>query len=251
MFVLGGLRLPCQGAAPMPSQIAPESGGAYPADRTKGRLLIVENDHLLRGLLGTSLCPAGWQPVLAATGAEARAHLRTNAQLDVAVVDLELPDAEGISLVRHLTGVYPSLPVVIITCAEELRIIEAFRAGACGCLCKKDLGSTLAPALDEALAGGAPMSRTVARLLLTQVRGLSSTYAVDAPTPPRPNMTIRERQVIEQLARGFSYDDVARVLDISPNTVRSYIRTIYEKLDVSSKTEAVLMALRLGLVNVG
>lgn len=234
----------------MPSKIPPQSGGEA-CNRTKARLLIVADDGHLRGLLGTSLCPSGWEPVLAVTGAEACAHLRASAQLDVALVDLDLPDVDGVALVGYLTGAYPALPVVIITvCADEPRIIEAFRAGACGCLFKKDLASALAPAVNEARAGGAPLSRTVARFLLNQVRGLIPAGAVAAPITPRPNITNREREVIEQLARGFTYDDVASVLQISPNTVRSYIRTIYEKLDVSSKTEAVLMALRLGLVNV-
>lgn len=209
----------------------------------------MEDDRRLLRLLGTSLCPAGWQPVLAATGAEALAHLRAEAAPGVALVDLGLPDVDGVALVRQLTATHPTLPVVILTvCTDERRILEAFRAGACGYLFKEDLASALAPALDEAVAGGAPMSRAVARLLLTQVRGEARAEAAPASDEPRPELTSRERQVIEQLARGLSYDDVAQVLAISANTVRSHIRAIYEKLAVSSKTEAVLVALRLGLV---
>lgn len=229
MFVLGGSVVRCQAAS------------------LSRRLLVVEDDERLLRLLGTSLCPSGWQPVLAATGAEALAHLRADAAPSVALVDLGLPDLDGVELVRHLAAAHPTMPVLILSvCSDERRILEAFRAGACGYLFKEDLAGALAPALDEAVVGGAPMSRAVARLLLAEVRG---EVRAAAPTESRPGLTSRERQVIEQLARGLSYDDVARVLEISPNTVRSHVRTIYEKLAVSSKTEAVLLALRLGLVS--
>jgi DNA-binding NarL/FixJ family response regulator len=228
----------------LPSPRASES------EASRRRLLVIEDDERLLRLLGTSLCPAGWQPVLAATGAAALAHLRAKALPEAALVDLGLPDVDGVSLVRQLTAAHPTLPLVILTvCTDERRILEAFRAGACGYLFKEDLASTLAPALDEAVAGGAPMSRAVARLLLAQVRGDARADAAVVPGDPRPDLTSRERQVIEQLARGLSYDDVAQVLEISPNTVRTHVRAIYEKLAVSSKTEAVLMALRLGLVS--
>jgi DNA-binding NarL/FixJ family response regulator len=228
----------------LPSPRASES------EASRRRLLVIEDDERLLRLLGTSLCPAGWQPVLAATGAAALAHLRAETLPEAALVDLGLPDVDGVSLVRQLTAAHPTLPLVILTvCTDERRILEAFRAGACGYLFKEDLASTLAPALDEAVAGGAPMSRAVARLLLAQVRGDGRADAAVVPGDPRPDLTSRERQVIEQLARGLSYDDVAQVLEISPNTVRTHVRAIYEKLAVSSKTEAVLMALRLGLVS--
>jgi DNA-binding NarL/FixJ family response regulator len=209
-------------------------------------LLVVEDDPRLRDLLGSVLCPPGWRPVLTGTGAEALQRLAAGCAPAVAVVDLGLPDMDGVQLIQRLAETRPSLPIVVLTvCTEERRILEAIRAGARGYLFKEDLGRGLAAALDEALAGGAPMSRAVARLVLQQVRR--------DPEPPasaadRPVLTDRERQVVEQLARGLTYDQVGSVLDISANTVRSYVRAIYEKLCVCSKTEAVLAALRLGLI---
>jgi DNA-binding NarL/FixJ family response regulator len=89
------------------------------------------------------------------------------------------------------------------------------------------------------------MSRAVARLVLRQI------CADNQPVPPaddRPTLTDRQRQVVEQLARGLSYAQVAVVLNISANTVRTYVRIIYDKLFVCSKTEAVMAALRFGLI---
>src|SRR5205807_48428 len=100
-----------------------------------------------------------------------------------------------------------------------------------------DLGRGLEAALTEALAGGAPMSRAVARLVLAQLRRNGGPAALPTDSPA---LTERERQVVEQLARGLAYDQVAVVMSISANTVRTHVRAIYEKLSVCSKTEAVL-----------
>ena len=213
------------------------------------RLLVVEDDARLLGLLETSLNPAGWQIIGAGSGAEAMARLGELAP-SVALVDLGLPDISGVELIRRITAIKPDLPIVVLTvCTEEARILDAFRAGARGYLFKEDLGRALVPALAEALAGGAPMSRPVARLVLEQLRDAEASQRPSAP--PLPALTERERQVVEQLARGLSYEHVGTVLGISTNTVRSYIRTIYEKLCVCSRTEAVVVALRLGLVASG
>jgi DNA-binding NarL/FixJ family response regulator len=217
----------------------------------KRRLLVVEDDERVRGLLATALCPAGWEPVLAGNATEALAQLRQNADIGVALVDLGLPDMDGVELIKKISAEHPLVPAVVLTvCTEERKILEAFRAGARGYLFKEDLANRLSPALEDAVAGGAPMSRAVARLVLAQVRDERDDAVKPAvPAAPRPIVTERERQVIEQLARGLSYSQVAGILDISSNTVRSYIRAIYEKLAVCSKTEAVLVALRLGIVS--
>jgi len=211
------------------------------------RLLVVEDDDRILALLGTVFCPAGWVALQAGSGAEAMARLREDSDLAVALVDLGLPDVQGVDLIRQISATRPLLPMVVLSvCTDERKILDAFRAGARGYLFKEDLATLLAPALEEALAGGAPMSRAVARLVLDQLH--EDAPEPDPPAASRPLVTERERQVIEQLARGLSYSQVGGMLNISSNTVRSYIRTIYEKLAVCSKTEAVMEALRLGIV---
>jgi DNA-binding NarL/FixJ family response regulator len=208
--------------------------------------LVVEDDLRLTEMLASVLRPPGWEPIFAASGSEALMQLRAGAVPAVALVDLGLPDIDGIELIRKMAAFRPGLPVVVLTaCTHTSRILESIRAGATGYLFKEDLGRGLGAALGEAASGGAPMSPAVARFVLDQVRvqGLPSATRV-----PPPVLTERERQVVEQLARGLSYGQVAGVLDISANTVRTYVRGIYEKLCVCSKTEAVLAALRLGLI---
>lgn len=213
------------------------------------RLLVVEDDSTLRSYLG-SVCPAGWHATLVGFAKDALRAVRNRSagDFDVALVDLGLPDLDGVELIQAIAAERPTLPIVVLSiCTAERRMLEAFRAGARGYVFKDDLGRGLAPVLEQALAGGAPMSRAVARLVLDQLR---APEPVPSSGPePHPMLTDREQQVIEQLAHGLSYAQVGAALDISPNTVRSYIRTIYEKLCVTSKTEAVMAALRMGLLN--
>jgi DNA-binding NarL/FixJ family response regulator len=166
------------------------------------------------------------------------------APMDVVICDLGLPDLDGVDLIQLIRGKHPHLPIVVLTIAtSEARIMAALRAGAVGYLFKEDIGSRLASAIIDAFDGGAPMSPAVAQLVLSQIR---------APHVPPPSddraLTPREREVIDGMARGMTYDEVASSLGVRVNTIRSHIRSIYEKLDASTKTEAVMTALRRGLL---
>lgn len=222
----------------------PVFGSVVAAERS---FLVIDDDARIRELLASVLCPPGWRSLLAASATEGLRTIERARELPaVVLVDLCLPDRDGVQLIRQLAARWPTLPTVVLSvCTDEQRILDAIQAGARGYLFKEDLSRGLAFALDEALAGGAPMSRAVARLVLDQLRRDNAPPPSTAETPA---ITERERQVLEQLARGLSYDQVGAVLDISSNTVRTYVRAIYEKLCVGSKTEAVLAALRLGLI---
>jgi DNA-binding NarL/FixJ family response regulator len=166
-------------------------------------------------------------------------------QPDVTLVDLSLPDCDGTELIRDLCRERPGMPVVVVTqVSDEARILSAIRAGAAGYVFKADVGQRMVQVIEEAARGGAPMSRPVARLLLRVYRGGLPT------TPQAPALTRRERSVLAMLAEGKSYAEVGIKLGVSENTVRSHVRSIYEKLGVSSKTEAVMAGLRMGLVRV-
>jgi DNA-binding NarL/FixJ family response regulator len=210
--------------------------------------LVVEADPRLQDLLQSVLRPEGWRPLVASSAAEALARLDGGGEApEVAIVDLAVPDADGASLIGRLAGRWPELPIVVLTSPTTgEHVIEALRRGARGYLFKDDLARGLGWALDEAAAGGAPMSRAVTRLLLEQLRTEPEAKVRNANGV---SLTDGERRVVEQLARGLSYEEVGSVLEISANTVRSYIRTLYEKLCVSSKTEAVLTAMQLGLID--
>ncbi|HVX95327.1 MAG TPA: response regulator, partial [Polyangia bacterium] len=131
--------------------------------------LVVEDDRRLRELLGSVLCPPGWKAILTATAADALAALA--ARPSVIVLDLGLPDMDGVALIRRIRAADAELPVVVLTVRTDADdVLAAFRAGAQGYLLKEDLGRGLGAALEEALHGGAPISRGVARHLLAELR---------------------------------------------------------------------------------
>lgn len=165
---------------------------------------------------------------------------------DVAFVDLGLPDGDGVELVRRLQQRWPETPLIVLTVARaDHRVLAAFNAGARGYLLKEDVGDRLTYAVDEALAGGAPMSASVARRVLR----LLARVPEAAAAPDGEPLTERELNVVQMLASGCSYVQAGASLSISVNTIRTHVRNVYKKLAVSSKTEAVMAALRLGLLN--
>lgn len=212
---------------------------------TMDRLLLVENDvHLQRAL-----------PTLFASRFETHATARARVALDwltaglevvVAVVDLGLPDADGIDLVRAIHTLRPALPVVVLTITDTSeRVLAALDAGAMGYVLKDHLARELVTAIDAARAGDVSLSPRVARHVV-QARRASSPSIVDDAPPLL--LTTMERRVLDELARGLSYAQIGLVLDISINTVRSRIRTLFDKLGAGSSTEAVSVAIRRGLI---
>jgi DNA-binding NarL/FixJ family response regulator len=168
--------------------------------------------------------------------------------VDLMLVDLGLKDVEGIDFVRYLARHKSHVTVVAIGArGDDARIIAAIRAGAHGCIYADDPRERLVAAAREALDGGRPMSRGMAPLLLEHIRRMGRSGSGERKAL-RP-LTERERVVLCQMARGFSYEDIGRALDVSVNTVRTYVRGVYEKLDVNSRTEAVLLGMKLGIVN--
>lgn len=210
------------------------------------RLLVVEDDSRLGGALVGLLEASSFDAEVVRSGAEAERSLSRTA-FDAALVDLGLPDVDGVELIGRFHALHPDMPVLVITVVSlEARILAALRAGAIGYLYKEDLASRLVSAVEEVLDGGAPMSRDVARKLVEHVRRGEADGVSDDPRATA--LTDRERAVLEAFADGERYEDVARSLDMSVNTVRSHVRSIYDKLDVTSKTEAVVLAKRLGLL---
>lgn len=206
------------------------------------RLLLLQPDAEFARALSATLDTAHIAVTRVSTQAEALTALVQFAP-DVALVDLMLPDGDGVELIAGLARLRPGLPIVVITSeSDDARILAAIRAGASGYLFKADLGPRVVPVIEEAMRGGAPLSRQVARLLLQACRGISRDRA------SFPDLTRREHTVVGMLAEGKSYAEVGLRLGVSENTVRSHVRSIYEKLGVKSKTEAVIAALRLGIV---
>lgn len=207
------------------------------------RVLIAQSDPAFAAELGAALGAAGYGVHQVSSRAEALA-VAADLRPDVIILDLELPDG-GQPLIEELARRRPNVPVVVVTAvSEEARILTAIRAGAVGYIFKDDVGQRAVPIVEEAARGGTPLSRTVARLLLRAFRGN------EPKASTHPDLTPREQGVLGMLARGKSYAEVGSMLGVSENTVRSHVRSIYEKLGASSKTEAVMIGLRIGLLRV-
>jgi DNA-binding NarL/FixJ family response regulator len=168
---------------------------------------------------------------------------------DVALlfVDLALSDIDSIDYLRRMRRHRPDVPIVGIGArTEDARVIAAFSAGAHGCIFADDPRERLVASVHEALDGGRPMSRGMAPLLAEHIR--TSRRLSSSTMPAVRPLTERERVVLCEMARGHSYEDIGRVLGVTVNTVRTYVRSLYEKLHVNSRTEAVLLGIKLGVV---
>ena len=153
---------------------------------------------------------------------------------DIAMVDINLPGMNGIECIMRLKSICPStICLVLTTFDNNSMIFDALKAGACGYLLKRTAPADIAGAIREALAGGSPMSPNVARQVVS--------FFHRTPTPRNQSaLTDREREVIDLLARGLLYKEVADRLNLSFETIRSHVKRIYEKLHAHSRTEAIL-----------
>jgi DNA-binding NarL/FixJ family response regulator len=164
-------------------------------------------------------------------------------QPDVLLVDLGLPGMSGIDGIRLIRSRWPQIvPVVLTVYLDDDQIIQALCAGARGYLLKKTPATEILVRLEEAAAGGAPMSPEIAR----QVVNLFSRFG---PTPGSDHgLTPHELRVLKLLVDGHNYKTAAQVLGVTRSTVAFHVRKVYAKLEVHSKSEAVAKAVRGGLV---
>jgi DNA-binding NarL/FixJ family response regulator len=154
---------------------------------------------------------------------------------DVALVDINLPGMGGIELVAKLKLAMPRLQMLILTSYGESRLIfDALRAGASGYLLKKTIPVELIPAIELVHGGGAPMSVQIARKVVDYF------HEIATPASNVENLTKREQEVLELLAKGFFYKEISDRLGISLPTVKSHLKQIYEKLHVHTRTEAAV-----------
>ncbi len=162
----------------------------------------------------------------------------------VLLSDLGFPDGSGIDLIRLAREQQPEAEIMVITVfADERHVLAAIEAGASGYLLKDGDSSYIGESILQLIHGGSPISAAIARHLLQRMRPAEPKPAEDAP-----HLTAREQQVLELVAKGFSYAEIADTLEISVNTVTSYIKQIYRKLSVNSRGEAVFEASQMGLL---
>ena len=196
---------------------------------------IVDDEADLREHIAGYLAAAGNIRCVSAyaSAEEALKHLPTD-QPDVILMDINLGEMDGIECVRRLTVLMPKAQVLMLTVFEDTeQIFRALSAGASGYLLKRLSPKKLLEAIEEVLTGGSPMSASIARKVVQSFKTAPATVDESA------HLSERERGVLDGLAAGLAYKQIADQLGISIHNVRNYIRRIYEKLHVCSRTEAV------------
>ena len=213
---------------------------------SRARVAIVEDQRALREGLKALVGGTGDFEIAGAYGSMEEALPALDAKpADLLLADIGLPGMSGIEGVRRLKAQHPSMQILMITVyADNEHVFEAICAGACGYLLKDTPPGKLLDALREVQGGGAPMSPEIARKVVEMFQRV-------APPPPAAGHSLspREVEVLKLLADGHVYKTAAAQLDLSIDTVRFHIRNIYEKLHVHSKSEAVLAALRAGILD--
>jgi DNA-binding NarL/FixJ family response regulator len=209
------------------------------------RIIIVEDDPVTLGrieqsligledmnVIGTASNVGQSQPLIAAGG------------YDVLLCDLGLPDGSGIDVIRASSMANPEADIIVITVfAEQAKVLNSIKAGAHGYLLKDENLDGCAERIREVRAGGSPISPLIARQLLRQL----------APAPasdgPEIALTPRETEVLNMLARGFSYNEIADILHLSAQTIATHVKNLYRKLEVRSRSEAVFEASSRGIIS--
>jgi DNA-binding NarL/FixJ family response regulator len=203
---------------------------------------LVEDDPGVRANLATMIDGSPGFHCLAAypDGPTALKDIPAN-RPDVVLMDINLPGMLGTECVRHLKAVAPAVPVLMLTVYDDSeQIFKSLMAGATGYLLKRTPKDKLLDAIREITNGGAPMSRQIARRVVQFFQEANQMPATPQRAPEVKTLTEREEQVLALLAKGHAYKEIADLLNISFETVRSYVRTIYDKLHVHSRTEATL-----------
>ena len=219
---------------------------------TQHSVMIVEDDGPTRDRLVREVQSEPALRVAAAVGtlAEGRAALLLH-QPRVLLADLGLPDGSGLELIRTASAGNAGTESMVITVfGDERHVVTAIEAGAAGYILKDSDGEQIAHAILELLDGGSPISAKIARHILRRMqpttRETSASRGIDGGVD---RLTPREHEVLQLMAKGYSYAEIAQMLGTSVHTSTSHVRSIYRKLAVGSRGEAVFEAVQLGMIH--
>ncbi len=201
---------------------------------------IVEDNEQLRGTLARVISRAeGFQCLSHYGSAELALESLPKDRPDVVLMDINLPGMNGVECVRRLKQIAPQIQIVMLTVYEDTEnIFNALAAGASGYLLKRTTSAELLESIQEVRRGGSPMTTHIARKVVQSFQQSA------ASAQSTENLSAREKEVLDCLSQGFLYKEIAEKLGISYETVHTYIRRIYEKLQVRTRTEAVAKFLR-------
>ena len=217
------------------------------------RVFIVEDDGPTREYFAASVLRSERLVLAGSAGtvAEALAWLDAPGQaIDILLTDLGLPDGSGLDVIRHVARVHPRCECLVISVfGDDENVLASIEAGALGYIHKDSTPEDIAATILEMREGGSPISPMIARRVLSRLVGRAQPPAA-APAAPqeRSPLSPREQQVLELIARGFSYAEIARLQAVSVHTVQTHIKNLYRKLAVNSRSEAVFEAAQMGLL---
>jgi DNA-binding NarL/FixJ family response regulator len=174
---------------------------------------------------------------------------------DVMLVDLGLPDIDGVEVIRHAARHHPQCDVLVVTMfGDDQHVVDSIEAGATGYLLKDAGAGPIAASIHELRAGGSPISPSIARRVLARFRISAAPTASTPVLQPAPKdatpspLTERETEILRLAAKGLSFETIGELTEISPHTVVAHVKKIYRKLAVHSRGEAVYEASQMGLL---
>ena len=180
--------------------------------------------------------------------AELIGKLEENHNVDVILMDIQMPEMDGIKATELVKNKYPQIKVIMLTVVDDDDcVFKAIKAGANGYLLKEINAENLYKSIIEVTKGGAPMTPSIALKTLNLLRNPN---LLDAKPDEQEEIKLskRETEILIQLSKGLNYNDISENLIISPSTVRKHIENIYKKLQVHSKMEAVMKAQKRNLI---
>ena len=237
---------PPAGNPPQPIGRAKIASMAATKDMSTLTVTLVEDDAPIRAEFAAMIRAEPGLQLLAAVGscADARRSFALS-RPDVALIDLGLPDGDGTELIAELAATSKSTSILVVTVfGDEAHVVRALQAGAHGYLLKDTPTAEFGRAIRAVCEGAAPLSPKVAGYLLRRFTGAQG----EAGAPLVEPLTAREQEVLRAIAQGYSVSEAARRLEVAPSTVAAHIKSIYGKLAVHSRVEAVNRARAHGLI---
>lgn len=206
------------------------------------RVAIVEDNQIVRESLAEQIQAVDGLTLAGTAESISSAAALITLGADVFLLDLGLPDGEGSSLIPYIKVAGDAKVIVLTSFGDRDTVVRTIEAGADGYLLKDSSTADILAAISAALDGGAPISAAAAVHLLERLRSGPDL----ADDEGRPALSARESELLQLFSKGYSYKETARLLSISPLTVGNHVRSIYRKLDVHTRSEAVYEAVRTG-----
>jgi DNA-binding NarL/FixJ family response regulator len=215
------------------------------------RVALLEDDAEIRGYFKE--CIAGHPSLQLVASFGLLAHARSwfdSHTADVLLTDLGLPDGNGIDLLRHLATTQPACEVIVVSVfGDEDTVLSCVEAGAVGYIHKDATPADVAQTILDVKGGASPISPMIARKVLDRVRQTAAPRAQALDALNADLLSPREAEVLELIARGLSYAEIAQLKGVTMHTVQTHIKNLYGKLAVHSRSEAVFEAGRMGLLS--